>query len=161
MARELWEGNQAIAETAVRIGLEAYFGYPDHSAERNPGMDVAPYAGTRPGVCPGRSGTGCDQHGLRRGLHRCARDDLLLQSGHQPDAGGLVIHRRHGNPDGAGQRHARRTRDWATSPPRRATTTRSARAAGMAITIPSSWRPPRSRKPWICCRWPSTWRKNT
>ncbi len=28
MARELWEGNQAIAETAVRVGLEAYFGYP-------------------------------------------------------------------------------------------------------------------------------------
>jgi len=28
MARELWEGNQAIAETAIRIGLEAYFGYP-------------------------------------------------------------------------------------------------------------------------------------
>ncbi len=28
MTRELWEGNQAIAETAVRVGLEAYFGYP-------------------------------------------------------------------------------------------------------------------------------------
>ena len=28
MSRELWEGNQAIAETAVRVGLEAYFGYP-------------------------------------------------------------------------------------------------------------------------------------
>ncbi len=28
MPRELWEGNQAIAETAVRVGLEAYFGYP-------------------------------------------------------------------------------------------------------------------------------------
>jgi 2-oxoglutarate ferredoxin oxidoreductase subunit alpha len=28
MARELWEGNQAIAEAAVRSGLEAYFGYP-------------------------------------------------------------------------------------------------------------------------------------
>jgi 2-oxoglutarate/2-oxoacid ferredoxin oxidoreductase subunit alpha len=28
MARELWEGNQAIAEAAIRIGLEAYFGYP-------------------------------------------------------------------------------------------------------------------------------------
>jgi 2-oxoglutarate ferredoxin oxidoreductase subunit alpha len=28
MTRELWEGNQAIAEAAVRIGLEAYFGYP-------------------------------------------------------------------------------------------------------------------------------------
>src|SRR5512137_210657 len=28
MARELWEGKQAIAEAAVRAGLEAYFGYP-------------------------------------------------------------------------------------------------------------------------------------
>jgi len=28
MARELWEGNQAIAEAAVRAGLEGYFGYP-------------------------------------------------------------------------------------------------------------------------------------
>jgi 2-oxoglutarate/2-oxoacid ferredoxin oxidoreductase subunit alpha len=28
MARELWEGNQAIAESAIRVGLEAYFGYP-------------------------------------------------------------------------------------------------------------------------------------
>jgi 2-oxoglutarate ferredoxin oxidoreductase subunit alpha len=28
MTRELWEGNQAIAEASVRAGLEAYFGYP-------------------------------------------------------------------------------------------------------------------------------------
>ena len=28
MARELWEGNQAIAEAAVRGGVEAFFGYP-------------------------------------------------------------------------------------------------------------------------------------
>jgi len=28
MPRELWEGNQAIAEAAIRAGLEAYFGYP-------------------------------------------------------------------------------------------------------------------------------------
>jgi 2-oxoglutarate ferredoxin oxidoreductase subunit alpha len=28
MAKELWEGNNAIAEAAVRAGLEAYFGYP-------------------------------------------------------------------------------------------------------------------------------------
>ncbi len=28
MARELWKGNEAIAEAAVRAGLEAYFGYP-------------------------------------------------------------------------------------------------------------------------------------
>jgi len=28
MQRELWEGNEAIAEAAVRAGVEAYFGYP-------------------------------------------------------------------------------------------------------------------------------------
>ncbi len=28
MAKELWEGNQAIAEAAVRGGVEAFFGYP-------------------------------------------------------------------------------------------------------------------------------------
>jgi 2-oxoglutarate/2-oxoacid ferredoxin oxidoreductase subunit alpha len=28
MTKELWEGNQAIAESALRAGLEAYFGYP-------------------------------------------------------------------------------------------------------------------------------------
>ncbi len=28
MARELWKGNEAIAEAAVRAGMEAYFGYP-------------------------------------------------------------------------------------------------------------------------------------
>jgi 2-oxoglutarate ferredoxin oxidoreductase subunit alpha len=28
MTREMWEGNRAIAEAAVRAGLEAYFGYP-------------------------------------------------------------------------------------------------------------------------------------
>ncbi len=28
MARELWKGNEAIAEAAIRAGLQAYFGYP-------------------------------------------------------------------------------------------------------------------------------------
>jgi len=28
MPRELWKGNEAIAEASVRAGLEAYFGYP-------------------------------------------------------------------------------------------------------------------------------------
>jgi len=28
MSRELWKGNEAIAEAAIRAGLEAYFGYP-------------------------------------------------------------------------------------------------------------------------------------
>src|SRR5210317_390772 len=28
MPKELWKGNEAIAEASVRAGLEAYFGYP-------------------------------------------------------------------------------------------------------------------------------------
>ncbi len=28
MAKELWKGNEAIAEAALRAGVEAYFGYP-------------------------------------------------------------------------------------------------------------------------------------
>ena len=28
MAKELWEGNQAVAEAAIRGGVEAFFGYP-------------------------------------------------------------------------------------------------------------------------------------
>jgi 2-oxoglutarate ferredoxin oxidoreductase subunit alpha len=28
MAIELWKGNEAVAEAAVRAGLQAYFGYP-------------------------------------------------------------------------------------------------------------------------------------
>jgi 2-oxoglutarate ferredoxin oxidoreductase subunit alpha len=28
MAKELWEGNRAIAEAAIRAGVEAYYGYP-------------------------------------------------------------------------------------------------------------------------------------
>src|SRR5512136_2396112 len=28
MAKELWKGNEAIAEAAIRGGVEAFFGYP-------------------------------------------------------------------------------------------------------------------------------------
>ena len=28
MIGELWKGNEAIAEAAIRAGVEAYFGYP-------------------------------------------------------------------------------------------------------------------------------------
>ena len=28
MTRELWKGNEAVAEAAVRAGMQAYFGYP-------------------------------------------------------------------------------------------------------------------------------------
>ncbi len=49
MTKELWEGNQAIAEAAVRAGCEAYFGYPitpqtellEHMARRMPELGRA------------------------------------------------------------------------------------------------------------------------
>ena len=28
MTKELWKGNEAFAEAAIRAGLQAYFGYP-------------------------------------------------------------------------------------------------------------------------------------
>ena len=28
MAKELWKGNEAIAEAAIRAGCDAFFGYP-------------------------------------------------------------------------------------------------------------------------------------
>src|SRR5947208_1416509 len=47
MAKELWKGNEAIAEAAVRAGLTAYFGYPitpqtellEYLARRLPELD--------------------------------------------------------------------------------------------------------------------------
>ncbi|MEI6291638.1 MAG: 3-methyl-2-oxobutanoate dehydrogenase subunit beta, partial [Chloroflexota bacterium] len=49
MTRELIKGNVAMAETAVRVGLEAYFGYPitpqteilEHLARRMPELGRA------------------------------------------------------------------------------------------------------------------------
>ena len=28
MSRQLWKGNEAVAEASIRAGLQAYFGYP-------------------------------------------------------------------------------------------------------------------------------------
>jgi ferredoxin len=53
MARELMKGNEAIAEAAIRAGLQAYFGYPITPQTELLGMDVAPHARAGPGFCPG------------------------------------------------------------------------------------------------------------
>ncbi|MBM3127749.1 MAG: 3-methyl-2-oxobutanoate dehydrogenase subunit VorB [Chloroflexi bacterium] len=49
MTKELWKGNEAIAEAALRAGLEAYFGYPitpqnevlEYLSKKMPGMKRA------------------------------------------------------------------------------------------------------------------------
>ncbi len=48
MAKELWKGNEALAEAALRAGAEAYFGYPitpqtellEYMARRMPELDL-------------------------------------------------------------------------------------------------------------------------
>ena len=97
MAKELWKGNEAFAEAAVRAGLQAYFGYPITPQTEAFGILIRPYAGTR-AVCflQAESELGAHQtmvYGAR--LHRCAHNDIHLQPGHQPDDGRLVLHRRH------------------------------------------------------------------
>ena len=54
MARELLKGNVAMAEAAIRAGLEAYFGYPDHAPDGTAGMDVQAYARTGASFFTGR-----------------------------------------------------------------------------------------------------------
>ena len=81
MAKELYEGNEAMAEAAVRAGLEAYFGYPI-----TPQTEILEYLSKRMPEL-GRTfvqaeiGSRCHQHGVRRSLHRRAGDEHLLQPG--------------------------------------------------------------------------------
>ena len=93
MSKVLMKGNEAIAEAAIRAGCEAYFGYPI-----TPQTEVLEYMSRRmpksgARLPAGRERAGRDQHGLRRGLRRRARDDLVLQPRHQPDAGDDLLHR--------------------------------------------------------------------
>ncbi len=53
MPRELLKGNNAMAEAAVRAGVQAYFGYPDNSANGAPGVYVQADAGAWPHLFTG------------------------------------------------------------------------------------------------------------
>ena len=111
MAKDLWEGNEAIAEAAIRGGVEAYFGYPitpqtellEYMARR------MPEAGARRSCRPrARSPSINMVYGAACGGR--ARHDLFIQSRHQPDAGGAVLHRRARGARGDRGHHARRAR---------------------------------------------------
>ena len=87
MTKELWKGNEALAEAAIRAGCEAFFGYPitpqtellEYMARRMPELGRT--------FLQAESEIGGHPHGLRRGLRRHARHDLLVVTGDQPDAG--------------------------------------------------------------------------
>lgn len=51
MAKQLWKGNEAIAEAAIRAGLDAYFGYPI-----TPQTELLEYLSTRLNSQPGTGG---------------------------------------------------------------------------------------------------------
>ena len=110
MSRELWKGNEAIAEAAIRGGVEAYLRLSDHPPDRASGIHVVAHARAGPRLPAGRERGRVDQHGVRRGQRRRARHDFILQPRHQPDAGRPVLHRRLRGAGRAGRRHARRPR---------------------------------------------------
>ena len=147
MPRELLKGNQAIAEAAIRAGLEAYFGYPitpqteilEHLSHRMPELGRA-FVQAESEVAAINMVYGAACTGVRVMIY-------ILQPRCQPDAGRPFLHRRHRGAGCAGQRDARRTRAWAISPPRKATITRPCMAAGMAITTRSCWHHRPCRKP--------------
>ncbi len=94
MAVELMKGNVALAEAAIRAGVEAYFGYPitpqtellEHMSRRMPELGRV--------FIQAESEAGLDQYGVWCGVHRRARDDVVIQPRHQPDAGRFFVYRR-------------------------------------------------------------------
>ena len=50
MTKELWKGNEAVAEAAVRAGVQAYFGYPI-----TPQTELLEYLARRAGEVVGRA----------------------------------------------------------------------------------------------------------
>ncbi len=147
MAREMWKGNEAIAEAAVRSGVEAYFGYPitpqnevlEYLSHRMPELGRAfVQAESEPAAINMVYGAACT--GARVMTSSSSPGISLMQEGLSYIAGTevpmVLVNVMRGGP-GLG-----------TSPPRKAITTRFAKAAVMAITIPLCWLRPRSRKPW-------------
>ena len=133
MAKELIEGNAAIAEAAIRAGCEAFFGYPitpqtevlEHLSKRMPEegrvflqaeSEVASINMVYGAACAGaRVMTSSSSPGIslmQEGLSYIAAPRCRRSSSTSCAAG----------------------RAWATSSPRRATTSRRSRAPGTATS---------------------------
>ncbi len=96
MARELWKGNEAIAEAAIRAGVEAYFGYPI-----TPQTELLEYMAREIPKYPGRVFLQAESelaavnmvYGAACGGARVL--SLFLQPRHQPHGRRIELHRRH------------------------------------------------------------------
>ena len=86
MAKELIKGNVAVAETAIRVGLWSYFGYPitpqtellEHLSARMPELGRA--------FVQAESELGAINM-VYGALYRSSRDDVQFKPGRQPDDG--------------------------------------------------------------------------
>ena len=155
MKPQLTKGNEAIVKAAVLAGARAYYGYPI-----TPASEIAeaaalyfPQAGgvfiqAESEVASINMMYGSSAAGVRSLSASSGPGISLMQEGLSYIAGAGVAVR-------GGGHHARRSRASATSLPSRATTTRSSRAAGTAIT--GAWcLPRRPRRRWpISPPWPS------
>ena len=110
MNKQLTKGNEAIVKAAVLAGCRAFYGYPDHSRQRDHRSRRAlPPAGRRR-LRPGGKRSRRHQHAVRRRRGRCARHDRIERPRHLSDAGGLQLSGRRGAPLRRRRYHARRSR---------------------------------------------------
>ena len=77
MAKELWKGNEAVAEAAIRAGCQCFFGYPITPQNEIRNIFQTP-AGTRWMLFAGRKRSRRNQHGIRCGGFRRACHDVLF-----------------------------------------------------------------------------------
>ncbi len=110
MPKELWKGNEAIAEAAVRAGLDAYFGYPitpqteilEYLSKRMPELGRAfVQAESELGAINMVYGAACA--GVRVMSSSSSPGVSLMMEGH-------FLYCGDGSAGSAGQRDARRTR---------------------------------------------------
>ena len=75
----LMKGNEAIAEAAIQRRLPPLFRISHHAPDGGRGLHGQAHAEDRRNLPSGGERNRRHQHGLRRGLRRAARHDLLLQ----------------------------------------------------------------------------------
>ena len=155
MAKELWKGNEAIAEAAIRAGCDCFFGYPITPQSEVPEyMSVhLPKAGgvfvqSESEVAAINMVYGAAGAGMRAMTSSSSPGISLKQEGITYLAGAelpaVIINCMRGGP-GLG-----------TIQPGQGDYFQATGAAATAITAPWCWLPPMSRRPWTSSRRPST-----
>lgn len=152
MEKELWKGNEAIAEAAIRAGCDCFFGYPI-----TPQSEVPEYMSAH---LPKAGGVFLQSESEVAAINmvygaagrRHAGHDLFLLPRHQPETGGHYIHRPAPSCPASSSTACAAVRAWAPFSPARAITIRPPAAAATAITGRWSSPPPMCRRRWTSSR---------